>query len=191
MTKAQKAVDFAVKIAKDDSYGYDQQNRQGPDYDCSSLVITSWENAEVQVRKNGATYTGNMRNAFLKSGFTDVIKTVNLKTRKGMLPGDVLLSEGYHTALYIGNNQLVHASINEFGKITGGKPGDQTGKEICVRSYYNRPWNSVLRYSEQPLTYSESLDILAQTKGISKNYWLIRRTIDPYFEELIIKIAKE
>ena len=51
MTKAQKAVDFAVKIAKDDSYGYDQQNRQGPDYDCSSLVITSWENAEVQVRK--------------------------------------------------------------------------------------------------------------------------------------------
>lgn len=29
-----------------------------------------------------------------------------------------------------------HASIDENGKIQGGKVGDQTGKEVCTRSYY-------------------------------------------------------
>lgn len=191
MNEINKAIEFMIQIAKDDSHGYDQRNRNGnPDYDCSSLVIGAFDHAGVPVKKNGASYTGNMKNAFLKSGFKDVIKEVNLKNCKGMLPGDVLLCEGKHTAMYIGNNQLAHATINEFGKITGGKPGDQTGKEICVRDYYNYPWNSVLRYQEKPLTFEEALDILAQAKGISKNYWLIRRKIDPYFEELIIKLAK-
>ena len=30
-----------------------------------------------------------------------------------------------------------HASIDEFGKIAGGSAGDQTGKEVCTRSYYH------------------------------------------------------
>ena len=29
-----------------------------------------------------------------------------------------------------------HASINEKGKVTGGKKGDQTGKEVCIRTWY-------------------------------------------------------
>jgi cell wall-associated NlpC family hydrolase len=191
VNEIRKAIDFIVKIAKDDSHGYDQGNRSGnPDYDCSSLVIASWEAAGVPVKKNGATFTGNMRPAFLKTGFIDVIKQVNLKNCKGMEPGDVLLTENKHTALYIGDSQMVHASLNEFGKIVGGKPGDQTEKEICVRSYYNYPWGSVLRYIEQQLTFEQALDILAQRSGINKDYWLARKNIDPYFAELMIKVAK-
>ncbi len=37
-----------------------------------------------------------------------------------------------------------HASIDENGKISGGKTGDQTGKEICIRKWYNKPWNVFL-----------------------------------------------
>ena len=55
-------------------------------------------------------------------------------------------------AFYCGSGKLVHASINENGKTTGGKSGDQTGKEICVRSYYNKPWTSVLRYAGESVT---------------------------------------
>lgn len=146
----QKAVDFAVSIANDNAHGYDQGKRDGkPDYDCSALVIASYEQAEVKVKEAGATFTGNMKVAFLKSGFAEMIDKVNVKTGAGLIPGDVLLHEGKHTAIYIGNGQLVHASINEKGKIVGGKPGDQTGKEICVRSYYNHPWNSILRYIDK------------------------------------------
>ncbi len=144
------AIDFAVSIAKDNSHGYDQGKRNGkPDYDCSALVIASYEQAGVKVKEAGATFTGNMRAAFLKSGFAEMIDKVNANTGAGLIPGDVLLHEGHHTAIYIGNGQLVHASINENGKIVGGKPGDQTGKEICTRSYYNHPWNSIMRYVDK------------------------------------------
>lgn len=40
---------------------------------------------------------------------------------------------------------LVHASIDENGRIAGGKSGDQTKKEVCKRTFYIHPWNKVLR----------------------------------------------
>ena len=40
--------------------------------------------------------------------------------------------------------KIAHASIDEHGKIVGGKAGDQTGKEVCIRSYYAN-WNVVIR----------------------------------------------
>ena len=41
MTKTEKAVTWAIRIANDPAHGYDQDNRWGPDYDCSSLVISA------------------------------------------------------------------------------------------------------------------------------------------------------
>lgn len=38
-----------------------------------------------------------------------------------------------------------HASIDENGKISGGTTGDQTGKEVCTRGWYNSGWQTVLR----------------------------------------------
>lgn len=38
-----------------------------------------------------------------------------------------------------------HASIDERGKIAGGIAGDQTGKEVCTRSYYVGSFKLVLR----------------------------------------------
>ena len=129
-----KAIQWALKIAKDPSHGYDQTKRWGPDYDCSSFLITAWDQAGVPLIKAGATYTGNMRQAMLKNGFRDVTSTVDFATGAGLCRGDILLNEQHHVAMYIGNGQIVHASINERGRATGGKTGDQTGREICVRS---------------------------------------------------------
>jgi len=146
-SRIDKAVQWALAIAADNSHGYDQDNRWGPDYDCSSLVISAFENAGIPVKTNGATYTGDMKKVFLKNGFRNVIKNVDLSTGEGLRYGDVLLKEGHHTAISLGNGYIVHASINEKGKIEGGQTGDQTGGEICVRDYYNKPWNAVLRYT--------------------------------------------
>lgn len=41
--------------------------------------------------------------------------------------------------------RIGHASIDENGKTTGGSSGDQTGKEVVIRNWYNKPWNVVLR----------------------------------------------
>lgn len=138
------AIAWAVSIANDDSHGYDQTNRWGPDYDCSSLVIQAYENAGCPVKTNGASYTGNMVNVFLESGFENVTSEITLSTGSGLLPGDVLWVDG-HTEMYIGNGNIVGAHINENGETTGGQTGDQTEKEISVRTYYNYPWTTVLR----------------------------------------------
>ena len=133
--------------AADNSHGYDQANRWGPDYDCSSAVISAWELAGVPVKTNGATYTGNMRGVFLRCGFEDVTAGVDLTTGAGLQRGDVLLNIRHHTAMYCGNGMEVEASINENGGVTGGMTGDQTGREFLVRPYRNYPWNCVLRYT--------------------------------------------
>ena len=138
MTIPERAVQWALNIANDNAHGYDQANRWGPDYDCSSFVISAYKAAGVPLT---CTYTGNMKSDMLKHGFR-VVTDGTLKA------GDVLLNEKHHTALYIGTGKIVQASINERGGIVGGQTGDQTGGEIGVRLYYSYPWDCVLRYGD-------------------------------------------
>lgn len=144
----EKVIAWELKIANDDSHGYDQGSREGPDYDCSSFQYHGWKQGGVDMisSRGYSGTTSTMRSDFTAKGFSDVINSVTVSDGTGLKRGDVLLHEGHHTALYLGNGQLVHASINENGEITGGQTGDQTGKEICTRSYYNHPWDHVLRY---------------------------------------------
>ena len=137
------AVQWMINIANDDSHGYDQSSRWSPDYDCSSLVISGYQQAGIQLKSNGATYTGNMKEVALKTGFEEVKwdKDVSKLQR-----GDILLNEVHHVACYIGNGQMVSAHHNENGGATGGRTGDQTGHEIDVSEFRDYPWDCVLRY---------------------------------------------
>lgn len=76
--------------------------------------------------------------------------------------GDILLNEKHHTAIYVGGGNIVHASLNEKGGIYGGNPGDQAN-EICIRSYYDRPWDLVLRYPDPVLAdeYTKKAEAIA------------------------------
>ena len=136
MSVIENAIAWALEIAGDASHGYDQTSRWGPDYDCSSFVISAFKKAGLPLT---ATYTGNMKYDFLRNGFYVVADG-------SLVRGDVLLHEQNHTALYLGDGMLVQASINEKGTIKGGVSGDQTGREIGVRTYYDYPWDFVLRY---------------------------------------------
>lgn len=134
MGKIETATQWMIDLANDDSHGYDQDSRWGPDYDCSSSVISAWQYAGVPVKTKGASSTYDMKNVFLSCGFTNVISSVNVSTGAGLKRGDVLHRSG-HTAMYIGNNKQVAAHLNEKGTTKGGKTGDQTGKEISVSAY--------------------------------------------------------
>lgn len=41
--------------------------------------------------------------------------------------------------------RIGHASIDENGNASGGRGGDQTGKELCIRDWYTKGWNVLLR----------------------------------------------
>ena len=155
-----KVCALAIEMANDNSHGYSQRNRWGPDYDCSSFIIHLWTECGVDVKSRGATYTGNMLMAFLQSGFRKVNPATEI-----LKAGDVLLNVQKHTALYIGNGRMVHAAGSENGGVHG-MTGDQTGYEICTTSYYDFPWDYVLRYDPQdpaessgddgPINYAET-----------------------------------
>ncbi len=145
MSKVESAISWAEAIARDDTHGYSQYSRWWPDFDCSSLVISAFQQAGIPVHDNGATFTGNMYTVFCRTGFKDVTSKCNIATGAGLKRGDVLLRDG-HTAMYCGNGLEVEAAGDEYGGI-GGQTGDQTGYEILIQ-YYVPNWQFVLRYEE-------------------------------------------
>ena len=121
-------------------YQYDRGS-----WDCSSSTIYAWQEALKYTayagKLGGATYTGNMRSVFVKSGLFEV---------KPVAPapaGDLYLNEQYHVAMSQGNGKMSQFSINEHGTAYGGMVGDSTGKEAYITSYYNYPWDCVLHYN--------------------------------------------
>ena len=125
------------------SLGYDQSNRQdfrdGGETDCSALVIYALKEAGFST--GSASYTGNMRSNLTARGWKVVAVNGNPQA------GDILLNDVNHVAVYIGGGKLAQASIDENGRITGGKGGDQTGRETNISPYYNYPWNCYLRWT--------------------------------------------
>jgi len=147
----QNAINLIKTACTQWNLGYDQSNRldfrNGGETDCSALVILTCEQAGLlrgnNIRKGiGATFTGNMRANFKDRGWR-VLSNLPVSQLK---PGDVLLNDADHTAMYVGNGQIAYASIDEHGTATGGKSGDQAGGETLVGPYFNFPWSCVLRY---------------------------------------------
>ena len=168
----EKAVTWAIGIANDNSHGYSQSNRWGnPDYDCSSFVISAFEQAGIPLKTNGATYTGDMKQVCLNTGFEEVSWGGSVGVLKR---GDILLNEAKHTAIYIGDGKLVHASG------TKGHPesGDQNGDEVCVRDFYNYPWDCVLRYKIVAQDFSGTIE----NGGYSSQYVEVVKSLEGYVD---------
>lgn len=139
MPNIMKAVQFIIDVANDDTHGYDQTHRNGPDYDCSSLIGTALHEAGFNV--SPYSWTGNLEAQLRAAGFVDC--------NAPWLPGDVHLNTQNHVVMSVSNSQIAQASINEKGTVTGGKTGDQTGNEIGIRDYYDYSggWDVHLRYA--------------------------------------------
>lgn len=154
------AVDFAVKIANDNTHGYSQAVRSlynittPKSFDCSSLVCTAYYYAFV---KNGLTkaasylkahcsYTGNMLN-MLNCGFEIVAR--NQTAHAQMILGDIELNETHHTALAIDSNNIVHARSSEGTSNTI----DDSGNEIRTQPWYlySHGWTHRLRFTGKGL----------------------------------------
>lgn len=190
------AASLMEHLCEHSSHGYTQGNRWGDggtesvtvdghtftlatgDRDCSSAVIDVWRHAisitEYAGKLDGATYTGNMKSTFLKSGLFEW-KPMSFTAQRG----DIYLNEGNHTAMCtsVTPDLLAEFSISENGTIYGNV-GDQTGRESRVRAYYDYPWDGILHYtgggnngattpktspSSENVTYRVSIDEAGKT----------------------------
>jgi len=149
------AIDEAIKIANDDSHGYGRPNhdkwRDGPDYDCSALVLVALEKAGFDI---GAAFnTMTMRENLTAKGF----EWITPYDENSLKRGDILLDEYNqddereynffdnlfwgHTELYIGNGKCVGAHGDK-----DGRQGDSSGEEINIGNNWRR-YDGVLRYT--------------------------------------------
>lgn len=135
MNKIEKTVAWAEQIAADDRHGYSQIHRNSPDYDCSSFVGTALANAGFPISIYSTTR--NLGEQLENAGF--------VQCGKPWKRGDIHLAAGHHVTMSVDANRIVHASQSENGGIDG-QTGDQTGKEICVRSYYDLPYENTVHY---------------------------------------------
>ena len=157
MPSVESAVGWAEGIAADPAYGYSQgADRDGASFDCSSLVCRALRAAGF-----GTPYpsfsTRTMGSWLTSHGWAWHNGT------GGVRRGDVLWKSA-HTGIAASPSTVVEARINERGTITGGRPGDQTGKEIAVFALSSMAWVGYWRYEgeEEDMTLTdENLDTIA------------------------------
>ena len=150
------------------------------DRDCSSSVIDCWRQAlrgtPWEGSLDGATYTGDMRRVFVGSGLFDWRPMGDGYVARR---GDVYLNERDHTAMCQSAepDMLSEFAINEFGGITGGQVGDQTGGESRISPYYDYPWDGILAYNHKADGHAPAYDTEAtmqciiQPNGLGKLCW--------------------
>ena len=153
----ERAVQWAIDTADDDSHGYSQANRWGnPDYDCASFVISAFRSVGFELRN--AVHCGNMKQPFIDEGFEWIPSSqIDLSTSKYLKRGDILLNTRSHTEIYIGDNMQVGAHEGTYDDYDLNDPGDSTGREICPVKYNNwSNWEGILRYkAEDPINIGD------------------------------------
>ena len=89
------------------------------------------------------TWTGNFAAQAKATGLYTVER---FKSLKQALPGGFLLTPGRHVVVVLDKGEVLSPELNERGGKLGGKPGDQTGREVKIRKLYVRPggWTYVI-----------------------------------------------
>lgn len=149
MPDLQRAIDAMDRACRVWSVGYDQSQRQdvwdGGEADCSSLVIWALRQGGFDV--GPASYTGNLSAALTKRGWRRI--PADLSTAR---PGDILLNDSHHVCMVIAgygrSATIAQASIDERGRASGGRSGDQTGYETNEKRIYTyrHGWDCILRW---------------------------------------------
>ena len=151
---ALKIAQLAIDAALNDKVGYDQsQNRTY----LAQLKAVGWEPSKITVaceadcsagvcanitaagyllgidalKNHTGTYTGNMRSALTKAGFTLLTDNKYLTSGDYLLPGDILLNDGHHTA----TNVTIGSKVKGDWKPTGSTPAAPTPTPTTTKYY--------------------------------------------------------
>ena len=122
---AKKSATILESICSNNNYGYSQPNRWSGyksiinnskniskgsgDFDCSSLIISSYILAGLDIEPTG--YTGNMRKLLLSTGkFIEYTDKKYLTSDKYASIGGIYIKEGKHVVMALGNGYLYNKS---------------------------------------------------------------------------------
>ncbi len=179
MPDLQKSIDAMDRACRVWSMGYDQANRwdirDGGETDCSALVI--WALRQGGFDTGPASYTGNLSAALTKRGWKRL--PADLSTAR---PGDILLNDQHHVCMVVSgyghSATIAQASIDERGRASGGRSGDQTGYETNERRIYayRHGWDCILRWQGSSVA-AKKQDKADSTKGDEGD---VREILEPH-----------
>ena len=161
-----KLADLATKAAKNDNIGYCQAHRdsywsqlQKCDYDPSKITVKCEADcsggviADVkavghllgidELKNCTATYTGNMRKGLVAAGFELLTASKYLESPEYLLPGDILLKDGSHTATNIATGSKV-ASTRPTGSTTSGTTATKKSNVTLGQEWLNCNYGDVI-----------------------------------------------
>ncbi len=162
---ALKIAQLAIDAALNDKIGYDQsQNRTY----LSQLKAVGWEPSKITVaceadcsagvcanvtaagyllgikalQNHTGTYTGNMRKALVNAGFQLLTDSKYLSSSDYLLPGDLLLNDGHHTATNVTLGSKVKGDWNPGASVitqaTHEQPTTVTNEQPTAATKYYR-----------------------------------------------------
>ena len=176
MANINNANDYMYNLVTDKKHGYSQENRYGPDYDCSSSIMTSLKMGgkfDVPVKD---VNTASMKKYLEKIGYK-VVSNSEKPQKNDIKLRPATSKRGGHVLMFRSPTMVM-----EFSSSRGHKEkGDQTGTESWCHKWdskRNGDFNYTLRY--KPTTKKETAKKSAGTtytvkkgdtlSGIAKKY---------------------
>ena len=206
---ALKIAQLAIDAALNDKIGYDQgQNRTY----LTQLKAVGWEPSKITVaceadcsagvcanvtaagyllgikalQNHTGTYTGNMRSALTKAGFQLLTDSKYLNSGEYLLPGDILLNDGHHTA--------TNATLGS--KVKGDwKPTSTTPTPVSSTKYYRvrKSWDDKNSQIGAFTVYQNAVNCVDANPGYAafddngvQVYPVVDQTFTPYLVRISI-----
>jgi len=193
IAQMQKVADDLDKM----NLGYDQGNRwdirKNGECDCSSSSGWIAKNGGFPVDLKGTFYTGNFVARFVGSGYFVAIPFKGLSQVKA---GDFLIMPGHHVVFARTAKKFFSAEFDERGHASGGKTGDQTGREVRYRAAYVRPggWKYIVRPISAETFEGQMLKYYATGNGskftVAAQKAKVRAPFDgPLFNEFVNRLV--
>ena len=123
--------------------GYSQPNRwsfwdghniiPGKECDCSSSTAVIVILGGYPLTLSRDLNTRNLGPALIEAGFREL----PYDPAAELLEGDIVNAPAHHVVYSFGGGYVLSAEGNELGTASGGQPGDQTGREVRIRTAYD------------------------------------------------------
>ena len=157
------------------------------DCDCSSLCGWIIKKAGYPINISGTFYTGNFKERAVDAGFT----AVRFKSLSQVKAGCFILKPGEHVEFAITNSLWIGAYYNEKGKASGGKPGNQTGREVRLIKPHIRSggWDWVLVPPKEKST--PVIDLTSISTYRSRLQFCLQEGNYTVFDQQVAKLTKK
>lgn len=180
VARLQKACD----LVEASNPGYDQGNRWSffdrktlklksrGELDCSSGCGAIAALAGYPVNLTDPFYSGNFVERMISTG---LFKAIRFTTVGKVKPGDFLVGPG-HVVFVRDQKRWWSAESDERGKASGGKAGDQTGRETRFRAPYGRArgWSTIVRLISPKVFLRQAIDAYANGSAQARTLQLLR-----------------